>query len=100
MTECLADAEGPIVAVTDFVKAVPDQIARFVPRPFIPLGTDGYGFSDTRAALRRHFEVDAANIVVAVLEVLARQGDIKGEQVAEAIRRYDVDPERADPRTT
>jgi len=99
VTECLADAEGPIVAVTDFVKAVPDQIARFVPRPFIPLGTDGYGFSDTRIALRRHFEVDAQHLVVAVLDALARQGDLKGEQVAEAIRRYDVDPDRPDPRT-
>jgi pyruvate dehydrogenase E1 component len=99
VTASLADAEGPIVAVTDFVKAVPDQIARFVPRPFVPLGTDGYGFSDTRIALRRHFEVDAQHVVVAVLDALARQGDIKGEQVAEAIRRYDVDPDRPDPRT-
>ena len=99
VTECLGDAEGPIVAVTDFVKAVPDQIARFVPRPYIPLGTDGYGFSDTRIALRRHFEVDAQHIVIAVLDALARQGDLKGEQVAEAIRRYDVDPDRPDPRT-
>jgi pyruvate dehydrogenase E1 component len=99
VTTCLADAEGPIVAVTDFVKAVPDQIARFVPRPFVPLGTDGYGFSDTRIALRRHFEVDAQHVVLAVLDALARQGDIKGEQVAEAIRRYDVDPDRPDPRT-
>jgi pyruvate dehydrogenase E1 component len=99
VTTCLADAEGPIVAVTDFVKGVPDQIARFVPRPFVPLGTDGYGFSDTRIALRRHFEVDAQHVVVAVLDALARQGDIKGEQVAEAIRRYDVDPDRPDPRT-
>jgi pyruvate dehydrogenase E1 component len=98
-TECLADVEGPIVAVTDFVKAVPDQIARFVPSPFVPLGTDGYGFSDTRVALRRHFEVDAPHLVVAVLDALARQGDIKGEVVAEAIRRYDLDPERPDPRT-
>jgi pyruvate dehydrogenase E1 component len=98
VTECLADAEGPIVAVTDFVKAVPDQIARFVPRPYVPLGTDGYGFSDTRIALRRHFEVDAQHIVIAVLDALARQGDLKGEQVAEAIRRYDVDPDRPDPR--
>jgi len=99
VTACLADAEGPIVAVTDFVKAVPDQIARFVSRPFVPLGTDGYGFSDTRIALRRHFEVDAQHVVLAVLDALARQGDIKGEQVAEAIRRYDVDPDRPDPRT-
>ena len=62
------DTEGPIVAVTDFMKAVPDQIAPFVPQPFTSLGTDGYGFSDTRVALRRHFEVDAAHIVVAVLD--------------------------------
>ena len=99
VTECLGDADGPIVAVTDFMKSVPDQIARFVPQPFLPLGTDGYGFSDTRAALRRHFEVDAPHIVVAVLEGLARTGDVKAEAVAEAIRRYDLDPDRADPRT-
>jgi pyruvate dehydrogenase E1 component len=100
VTQCLGDAEGPIVAVTDFVKAVPDQIARFVPASFVSLGTDGFGYSDTRVALRRHFEVDAAHLVVAVLESLARQGDLKGEQVAEAIRRYDLDPDRPDPRTT
>jgi pyruvate dehydrogenase E1 component len=99
VTDCLADAEGPVVAVTDFMKSVPDQIARFVPAPFFPLGTDGYGFSDTRAALRRHFEVDAPNIVVAALDALARSGEIKAEVVAEAIRRFDLDPERPDPRT-
>ena len=63
VTEQLGAAEGPVVAVTDCMKTVPDQIARFVPQPFVVLGTDGYGFSDTRAALRRHFEVDAAHIV-------------------------------------
>jgi pyruvate dehydrogenase E1 component len=98
VTEKLGASEGPIVAVTDFLKAVPDQIARFVPRPFVSLGTDGYGFSDTRESLRRHFEVDAAHIVVAVLDALAMQGDVKGEAVADAIRRYDIDPETIDPR--
>jgi pyruvate dehydrogenase E1 component len=88
----------PVVAVTDYMKVVPDQIARWVPGPFIPLGTDGYGFSDTRAALRRHFETDAAHIVVAVLHGLAEQGEVKAEAVAEAIRRYDIDPEAVDPR--
>jgi pyruvate dehydrogenase E1 component len=91
-------ASGPTVAVTDFMKVVPDQVARWVPGPFIPLGTDGYGFSDTRAALRRHFETDAAHIVVAALSGLAQLGDAKGETVAEAIRRYDLDPETIDPR--
>jgi pyruvate dehydrogenase E1 component len=100
VTSQLQDAEGPIVAVTDFMKAVPDQIARFAPRPFVPLGTDGFGYSDTRAALRRHFEVDAPHIVVAALEGLASIGDVKPEKVAEAIRRYDLDPDRPDPRTT
>jgi len=88
----------PVVAVTDYMKTVPDQIARWVPAPFIPLGTDGYGFSDTRAALRRHFETDAAHIVVAVLHGLAEAGEGKAEAVAEAIRRYDIDPEAVEPR--
>ncbi len=98
VTQCLGDAKGPIVAVTDFMKVVPDQIARFVPQPFVPLGTDGYGFSDTRPALRRHFEVDAAHLVIATLDALARQRAIKPEIVAKAIRRFDVDPDRPDPR--
>ena len=86
------------MAVTDYMKAVPDQVARWVPGPFIPLGTDGYGFSDTRAALRRHFEMDAPHVVVAVLSGLAQLGDVKGETVAEAIRRYELDPDTVDPR--
>jgi pyruvate dehydrogenase E1 component len=99
VTQCLGDADGPIIAVTDFMKAVPDQISRFVPAPFVPLGTDGYGFSDTRAALRRHFEVDAPHLVVATLDALARRGAIKTEIVSEAIQRFDLDPERPDPRS-
>jgi pyruvate dehydrogenase E1 component len=98
VTEVLNGAEGPILAVTDFMKVVPDQVARFVPQPFIALGTDGYGLSDTRAALRRHFETDAAHVVVGVLHGLAQRGDLKGEAVADAIRRYEVDPEAIDPR--
>jgi len=100
VTEQLAEAEGPVVAVTDFLKLVPDQIARFVPQPFVPLGTDGYGFSDTRDALRRHFEVDTAHIVVAVLDGLAQQGAIKAEVVADAIREWEIDAEAPDPRVT
>jgi pyruvate dehydrogenase E1 component len=100
VTELLREAPGPIVAVTDFLKSVPDQVARFVPQPFIPLGTDGYGYSDTREALRRHFEVDAAHVVVATLDGLAQLGDVKGEAVADAIRAYGIDAEAPDPRTT
>ena len=72
VTELLARSSGPIVAVTDFMKAVPDQISRWVPddRTYTSLGTDGFGRSDTRAALRAHFEVDAAAIVAAALRAL------------------------------
>jgi len=78
----------------------PDQIARWVPegRSFTPLGTDGFGRSDTREALRRHFEIDAPHIVVATLAALAARGDVKAELVADSIRRYDLDPDAIDPR--
>jgi pyruvate dehydrogenase E1 component len=99
VTELLGNqAEGPIVAVTDFMKAVPDQIARWVPGHFIPLGTDGFGRSDTRTALRRHFETDAAHLVIAVLDGLRDIGEGKAEEVADAINRYEVDADAVDPR--
>ena len=94
----LGDAPGPIVAVTDFMKIVPEQVARFLPdRLFIPLGTDGIGRSDTREALRRFFEVDAGHVVVAVLAGLAEQGEVKAEVVSDAIARYGIDPDAANP---
>jgi pyruvate dehydrogenase E1 component len=94
----LADSPGPIVAVTDFMKIVPEQVARFLPdRPFISLGTDGMGRSDTREALRHFFEVDAGHIVVAILYGLAELGEVKTEAVAEAISRYEIDPDSVDP---
>ncbi len=98
VTEALAGAEGPVVAVTDFMKMVPDQVARWIPRPFVALGTDGYGRSDTSANLRRHFETDAAHVVVAVLESLARADDGKPQDVADAIAHYGLDPDIPDPR--
>jgi len=93
-----AETEGPFVAVTDFMKAVPDQVARWIPGHFTPLGTDGYGRSDDRPALRRHFETDAAHVVVAVLKALADTGDAKEQEVADAIGRYEIDAEAPDPR--
>jgi pyruvate dehydrogenase E1 component len=98
VTEALAAAEGPVVAVTDFMKMVPDQVARWIPAPFIPLGTDGYGRSDTSANLRRHFETDAAHVVVAVLAALADTDDAKPEEVADAIAHYGLDPDAVEPR--
>ena len=94
VVEQLGDTTGPIVAVTDYMKSVPDQIGRFVHRPFIPLGTDGFGFSDTRPALREHFEVDAPHVAVAVLDGLATQGAVGRDVVADAIKRFGVDPDR------
>ncbi len=92
VTSLLADSDGPIVAVTDFMTLVVDQIARFVPRPLHVLGTDGFGRSDTREALRRFFEVDSAHIAVAVLSALADAGEASPAEVAEAIERYGIDP--------
>ena len=97
VTQLLGAGTAPVVAVTDFMKVVPDQISRFVRRPFVPLGTDGMGRSDTREALRHHFEVDAGHVVVAVLSALAEQGGVQPSTVAEAIARYAIDPDAADP---
>ncbi len=97
VTEVLADTAGPTVAITDFMKAVPDQVSPWVPGHLTTLGTDGYGRSDCRAALRRHFETDAAHLVVAVLAALADTGNAKGEEVADAIARYDIDPDAIEP---
>jgi pyruvate dehydrogenase E1 component len=93
----LGASEGPIVAVTDYMKIVPDQISRWVRRPFVALGTDGFGRSDTREQLRRYFETDAGHVVVAVLSALAEQDDVKPEVVADAIKRYGIDADRLDP---
>ena len=98
VTQLLDSGNGPIVAVSDFMRIVPEQVARFLPsRSFTPLGTDGMGRSDTRAALRRHFEIDAPHIVVAVLHNLAKAGSIGSEIVADAIARHGLDPEMAFP---
>jgi pyruvate dehydrogenase E1 component len=97
VTRSLETAEGPIVAVSDFMKAVPDQISRWVPAPFVPLGTDGFGRSDDRPALRRHFEIDPEHIAVATLASLAEFGDLKPEVVSDAITRFQIDPDRIPP---
>jgi pyruvate dehydrogenase E1 component len=95
----LANQAWPIVAATDYLKAVPDQIGRFVPAGLVPLGTDGFGRSDTRDALRRHFEVDGASITVAALAELAQRGQLPTEQVAAAISELGVDADADDPAT-
>jgi pyruvate dehydrogenase E1 component len=91
VTRALEGHPGPVVAVSDWIRAVPDQIARWVPGPYSSLGTDGWGFSDTRPAARRFFHVDAESVTVAVLGQLARMGEIKREVVGQAITKYRLD---------
>jgi pyruvate dehydrogenase E1 component len=88
VTQCLADTPGPVVCVSDWMRAVPDQIRPWVQHDYTSLGTDGFGRSDTRAALRRFFRVDAESITLAVLTQLAKSGDVKREVLAQAIGRY------------
>jgi pyruvate dehydrogenase E1 component len=87
----LKDAPGPVVAVSDYMRAVQDQIAQYVPSDYSSLGTDGFGASDTRAALRRHFKVDAQSIVVATLRMLARRGEVGWDVVTQALDTYRLD---------
>ncbi len=97
VTRVLADQPWPIVAASDYMKIVADQIARFVPAGLHALGTDGFGRSDTRRTLRRFFEVDAETICVAALSQLARRGAVDVEDVRRAIRDLDIDPDKPDP---
>ena len=98
VAEVLAESQGPIVAVTDFMKIVPEQVARWLPdRTFTPLGTDGMGRSDTREALRRFFEIDEGHVVVAVLSAMTARGQIDADVVNKAIGEYDIDPDAIDP---
>jgi len=93
VTEVLEDSEGPIVAVSDYVRAVPEQIAQFSPRSFLALGTDGYGRSDEMSSLRRFFETNMAHVVITVLSELSDRGKVSKETVAEAITYYGVNTE-------
>ncbi len=97
VTAALGAGTDPVVAITDYMRSVPDQVARFVDRPYLSLGTDGFGRSDARDALRSYFEVDSANLVVAVLQQLALGGRIKPSVVAGAIADFGIDADGAAP---
>ncbi len=97
VTRCLAERQGPVVAASDYVKLFSDQIRAYVPRRYVTLGTDGYGRSDTRAALRRFFEVDRHFVALCALKALADEGAMPGSSVSDAIERYGMDPEKSDP---
>ncbi|MCD6050870.1 MAG: aceE [Verrucomicrobia bacterium] len=93
----LEKEKGPFIAVSDFMKIVPDQIAPWVPGGLTTLGTDGFGRSDTRERLRRFFEVDAEHTVIATLYALAKRGEVERSVVAQAIKDMGVDPEKVFP---
>jgi pyruvate dehydrogenase E1 component len=97
--EQLGGSEGPVIASTDYMRAFPDQIRQWVPGRYRVLGTDGYGRSDFRAALRRFFEVDRHYVTVAALRELADEGAVDAGRVQEAIERYGIDPEAPLPTT-
>jgi pyruvate dehydrogenase E1 component len=99
VTRALAGVDGPIVAVTDFMRMVPEQVAPWVPQRFVPLGTDGFGRSDTRKALRRFFETDTAHVVVAMLSGLAADGALDATVARKAIQDYGIDPDVTPPWT-
>ena len=99
LEQCLGKRKGPFVAATDYMKIVPDQVQRWMPGRYVTLGTDGYGRSDGRAALRQFFEVDRRYITVTALKALADDGVLDQQTVAKAIKKFGIDPEKPDPVT-
>ncbi len=94
---CLGSADGVIVAASDYVKALPDTLGRWLDRPVVSLGTDGFGRSESRASLRDFFEVDARHIVAATLSALAASGQIAADVPRKALRDFGIDPDRPNP---
>jgi pyruvate dehydrogenase E1 component len=97
VTQCLKDAPGVFVAASDYLKVMPDSISRWFSRPLVSLGTDGFGRSESRAALRDFFEVDARHVTLATLRALAEEKQIKPELVRKAIKDLEINPEKDDP---
>jgi pyruvate dehydrogenase E1 component len=103
VTRALSEVAGPVVAVSDWMRAVPDLLRPWVQTEMVTLGADGYGFSDTRPAARRHFLIDAESIVVGALFALANRGEVEQSTVVEAAKRYRIDdvhaagPQTSDP---
>jgi pyruvate dehydrogenase E1 component len=97
--QCFGDRQGPFIAASDYVKTVPDQIRQWVPGRYVVLGTDGFGRSDSRAQLRKHFEVDRNHIVIAALKALADEGKLDAATVKTAMKKLKIDPEKPNPVT-
>ena len=99
LRECLGDRKGPFIAATDYIRAVPDQVRQWMPGRYAVLGTDGFGRSDSRAALRRFFEVDRHYITVAALKALSDEGNMDVTTVTGAMRAFGIDPKKPNPVT-
>jgi pyruvate dehydrogenase E1 component len=99
VTSLLHGSDCPVIAATDYMKVYADQIREFVPNRYVVLGTDGFGRSDTRKQLRKFFEVNRHYITIAALKALADEGNIPVTKVKEAIKKYDINPEKPNPTT-
>ena len=97
LSQCLDDTKGPVIAASDYMRLVPEQIARWLPARMLPLGTDGFGRSDDRQGLRRHFEVDAEHIAFATLSVLAQQGKVDKKTLRDAMKKLGIEPDKPNP---
>src|SRR5262249_60422472 len=97
VTQCLASAPGVLVAASDYVKALPDSIDRWLPRPLTALGTDGFGRTESRASLRDFFEVDYRYVIRATLAALARDGKLPVSAVEQAIKAHNINAEKSNP---
>jgi pyruvate dehydrogenase E1 component len=91
------DRDAPVIAATDYMRTVPDQIRQWVGSRYVTLGTDGYGRSDSRAQLRKHFEVDRNHIAIAALRALADEGKVDKATLAKAMKNLAIDPTKPDP---
>jgi pyruvate dehydrogenase E1 component len=96
LQKTLEGVVGPFIASSDWVKLVAEQVTRWIPGRFVPLGTDGFGMSDTRPSLRRHFEVDAESIAVAAIDALRQEGKVEPREVADAIEVLGINPDKID----
>jgi pyruvate dehydrogenase E1 component len=99
ITQQLKDAQGPVIASSDYIRTVSNQVRQYVPATYTVLGTDGFGRSDTRKNLRRHFEVNSHYVVLATLKTLADEGTIPASRVSEAIKKYSIDTKKPNPIT-
>jgi pyruvate dehydrogenase E1 component len=99
VAQLLQERTGPVICATDYMKSYGEQLRPYIPHRFTVLGTDGFGRSDTRAKLRHHFEVNRYFVVIAALKALADEGRFKAEDVAKAIKKFGIDPNKRDPMT-